>query len=310
MRKLLVTVFIVLLSVVGFLLFPFLSKDRSGRLSNFQGPKLRELTFRETFFENKTDNIKLAGLLFVPKGEGPFPVAVMIHGSGSSTRENPWYLAIVKTLQDSGIAVLLPDKRGCEKSEGDWVGKGVEELATDTEAAISFIKTQKIFGYSSVGVVGLSQGGWIAPVVASGSNELAFVVNVSGSATTGYEQLLFEERNNIALFTYDFIAGLIAPITTEKLVKMKSVAPFVEFDPLPYWKKVSIPVFIGYGENDTNCPVNLSLERLRQTELKNLKLKIYPDGGHAVLNKSKTGLNEAFMKDLATFVLRPEANAR
>ena len=71
-------------------------------------------------------------MLFLPEGNGPFPAAVIIHGSGTSDRDNLWPLTLTQYLRESGIAVLLPDKRGSEKSEGDWRTSSFQDLAGDT----------------------------------------------------------------------------------------------------------------------------------------------------------------------------------
>lgn len=134
-------IFVILLFLVVFapvvwrMLFPFQPR-------RYQGPDIAKLKYREVFFENKQQNISLAGLLFVPEGEGPFPTVVIIHGSGTSYRSSLWYLTLVQYLQENGIAVLLPDKRGSEKSKGDWRNSRFEDLATDTIAALDYLKTQ------------------------------------------------------------------------------------------------------------------------------------------------------------------------
>ena len=91
-------------------------------------------------FENRHEDLRLSGMLFLPEGEGSFPATIVIHGSGTSRRNSVWYLSIAKHLQHNGIAVLLPDKRGSEKSEGEWVGANFEELATDTLSAVDYVK--------------------------------------------------------------------------------------------------------------------------------------------------------------------------
>jgi hypothetical protein len=77
-----------------------------------EGVKLADSEYREVRFRNAIGGVDLAGMLFVPQGEGPFPSAVIIHGSGTSRRDNAWYLTLCTHLQRNGIAVLLPDKRG------------------------------------------------------------------------------------------------------------------------------------------------------------------------------------------------------
>ena len=100
----------------------------------FQRVHLADLEYTEVFFRNEAQDLDLAGMLFVPDGEGPFLAAVIIHGSGPSKRDHNWYLTLSSYMQKNGVAVLLPDKRGSEKS-------------------------QEIVEVSKLGIIGLSQGG-------------------------------------------------------------------------------------------------------------------------------------------------------
>jgi dipeptidyl aminopeptidase/acylaminoacyl peptidase len=106
----------------------------------FSGVVLEDTQYTEIDFRNTAQHIELGGMLFVPSGEGPFAAVVVIHGSGSSMRNSRWYLTLTQYLQENGVAVLLPDKRGSEKSQGDWRSAGFEDLATDTLAAIQYLK--------------------------------------------------------------------------------------------------------------------------------------------------------------------------
>ena len=107
-KKIIIGISIILL--VAILLFPFIFKDRTKISPSPTGPYLSEIDYTEIFFNN--NDLRLSGMLLLPDGEEDFPVAVIIHGSGTSKRDNRWYLAIAKHLQENGIAVLLPDKRG------------------------------------------------------------------------------------------------------------------------------------------------------------------------------------------------------
>jgi len=283
--------------VVFLLLLPIIYKDRT--YTPLVGPSLSEIEYTEIYFNN--GNLKLAGMMILPEGEGPFPVAVIIHGSGTSTRDSKWYLTVANHLQENGIAVLLPDKRGSEKSEGKWIGASFEELAGDTISAIEYIRTQDQFNYSKIGVIGMSQGGWIAPVVAAKTEDLAFVVSMSGPIVTQEEQLLYEEIHNIAPYTYTFIAKLIAPLTTKNLMKKEYIKGYAGFDPIPYWEQVNIPAFIALGENDKNVPVEESIKRLNSNNL-DLLVKVYPDGGHAIRDIKTNRVQIEFLNDLVNFI--------
>ena len=227
--------FLIIISIIlVLLLLPVILKAKGQPA--LVGPDLSELEYSEISFENRHEGFQLAGMLFLLEGDGPFPTAIIIRGSGTSRRNSVWYLSVAKHLQDNGIAVLLPDKRGSEKYEGEWVGANFEELATDTLSAIEFVKDQQMFEVSTIGLIGMSQGGWIAPVVATKTDDISFVVSMSGAAVTTDEQLLHEEINNISPYTYTFIAKLIAPVTTQNLKRLDHVSAFMGFDPIPYWK--------------------------------------------------------------------------
>ena len=126
-------------------------------------------------------DVALSGTLFVPTTPGPHPAAVIIHGSGTSHRDNLWYLQIAHHLLSREIAVLLPDKRGSGLSSGEWRLAGFEDFVADTEAGVEFVRSQPEIDAARVGLVGISQGGsWIAPMAAAGRADLAFVVSISG----------------------------------------------------------------------------------------------------------------------------------
>lgn len=282
------------------LLLPLIFNDRSA--VRMKGPDLSELEYTEIFFKNESENIQLAGMLFLPEGEGPFPAAVVIHGSGPSRRNNVWYLSVAKHLQENGVAVLLPDKRGCEKSEGEWLGAGFEGLANDTLGAVVFVNNQSDFNCSAVGLIGMSQGGWIAPVAAAKSGDVLFIASISGATVTAEEQLLHEEIHNIAPYTYKFIAKMIAPITAAQIKKRDYFVPFADFDPIPYWKRIASPVFIAFGENDKNVPVEACVERLKESGLDRFKVKIYPQGGHGIIDAGTKKMSGEYLDDLVEFI--------
>jgi len=284
--------------LVIILLIPFVFKGEQ-RVA-LHGPDLSEIKYTEIFFNN--GDLQLAGMLILPGGEGPFPVAVIIHGSGTSHRDSKWYLAVAKHLQENEVAVLLPDKRGSAKSEGDWRSASFDDLAGDTISAIEFIKTQDQFDYSAIGIIGMSQGGWIAPLAAVKSEDVSFVVSMSGAAVTTDEQLLYEEINNIIeIGTYSIVAKLIAPLTTYKIQQMDFWRPIAGYDPLPHWEKVEAPSFAALGENDKNVPVEESVDRFRALE-KEMLIKIYPDGGHGITDPNSGKVQDKFLNDLTEFI--------
>jgi len=254
----------------------------------------------EITFQNRTQGLALGGLMFVPDGDGPFPAAVVIHGSGTSRRDNGWYLTLTKHLQDNGIVVLLPDKRGSEKSEGDWRTSSFEDLSTDTRAAIEHLREQQSVPISGIGVIGMSQGGWIAPLVASQENDLAFLVSLVGSVVTPREQLLYEENYNLRQL--GFLPGIsnvlayVGSANVRYLAQPELYELIVDYDPLPYWQNISIDSFVLFGANDTNVPSAESAERLMMLSNPRIHVKVYEGSGHALESPDGQG-NSIIRKD-------------
>lgn len=152
-------------------------------------------------FQNKKFNISLAGTLTIPKGEGPFPAAIMITGSGPENRDEEIFghkpfLVISDWLTRNGIAVLRYDDRGVGKSTGTYAGATSADLATDVDAAFDFLKNNKKINPKAIGLMGHSEGGLIAPIVASTNRDIAFIVSLAGPGVTG-EQILCRQTEDI-----------------------------------------------------------------------------------------------------------------
>jgi len=249
-----------------------------------QGVQLCELEYQEVKFRNAEQDIKLAGMLFLPEGEGTFPAVVVIHGSGTSRRDNPWYLSFTKYLMDHGVAVLLPDKRGSEASGGDWRTSSLEDLATDTVAAVHYLRQVHAQKVSAIGVLGASQGGQIAPIVAARSPEVQFVIDVVGASVPIGEALLFEERNNLREF--GLLPGLSDVLAHVTSFYIRTVAQRTfwdaigNFDPVPFWRQITVPSLVLYGALDTNVPTRASVDRFAELDRRDIQVVVYEGSGH------------------------------
>ena len=259
----------------------------------YSGVTLDEVQYTEVAFRNAAQDIDLAGMLFVPAGEGPFPAAVIIHGSGTSNRQNRWYLTLTKHLLDNGIAVLLPDKRGSEQSSGNWRTADFEDLATDTLAALEFMQQQQTVAVSGVGIIGMSQGGWIAPIVARDASDLDFVVSMVGSAVTPNEQLLFEEDHNLRQI--GFLPGVsygIALMSTQYIrrVRMPEFYDAVgEYDAVPLWAEITADTLVLLGSEDTNVPSAESAARIEALGHDRISVVVFEGSGHALQDPPGAG---------------------
>ena len=280
---------LILLVVVPVLIAQFIPEETRP----LQGVKLQDLTYQEITFPNSSQGINLAGMLFLPEGDEPFPAVVVIHGAGDSRRDNPWYLSFTSYLQDQGIAVLLPDKRGSESSEGDWRTASFQDLATDTLSAVAYLQAQYPQLISDVGILGASQGGQIAPIVATQSDDVSFVINLVGSATPFNDALLYEENNNLR--EIGFLPGISNLIAYPSTFFVRNIAQkdfwdaIGDWDPVPYWRRVSIPALVLYGGIDSNVPSQASADRLNALGKPNLQVVVFEGSGHPLEDPVGTG---------------------
>jgi len=281
-RKWHVALFVLLIIVGPVILRQLMPQDSR----HYEGTTLDETEYTDIAFRNTDQELNLGGMLFTPDGDGPFPAVVIIHGSGTSHRASRWYLTLTKYLQGNGVVVLLPDKRGSEKSDGDWRTSSFDDLATDTLAAIDYLKTQDNVPLARIGIVGMSQGGWIAPIVANESNDVEFVVSMVGSAVKPTEQLVYEENLNLRQMGFlPGISNVIAMMSTT-YIRHVAQADFWDrvdnFDPIPFWEQVDVPVLVLHGADDTNVPSKESARRLNALGKSNLRVEIYEGSGHAL----------------------------
>ncbi|GAB5551435.1 MAG: alpha/beta fold hydrolase [Saprospiraceae bacterium] len=175
-----------------------------------EGPKVRPqdpkppfpYTSTDITFENETAGIKLAGTLTVPQNVNNPPVAIMISGSGPQNRDEEimnhrpfWVWADHLTRQ--GIAVLRYDDRGVAASEGDFATATSEDFAKDAQAAITYLGQQDQFAESPIGIIGHSEGGMIAPMVAAEDKEVDFIVLLAGPGVPNDELMYLQNERYI-----------------------------------------------------------------------------------------------------------------
>ncbi|PIF01440.1 MAG: alpha/beta hydrolase [Maribacter sp.] len=154
----------------------------------------------EVAFQNDKANISLAGTLSLPKKEGNFPVVVLISGSGPQNRDEELlghkpFLVISDYLTRNGIGVLRYDDRGVGESEGDFRTSTTADFVTDVESAILYLKTRKEIDKNEIGLIGHSEGGIIAPIVAGKSKDVAFVILLAGTGIQGDQLLLLQQQS-------------------------------------------------------------------------------------------------------------------
>lgn len=153
----------------------------------------------EVAFESAAGHARLAGSFTRPKGTGPFPAVVMIAGSGPNTRDEPimghrLFLVIADYLTRHGIAVLRYDKRGTGSSTGDYVKATTADFADDADAAVGYLASRTDIDHRRIGLIGHSEGGLIAPIVATRNPSVAFMVLMAAPGENGAKILSVQGR--------------------------------------------------------------------------------------------------------------------
>jgi hypothetical protein len=150
---------------------------------------------KEVVYENKKAGVKLAGTLTLPRSEGPFPAILLITGSGPQDRDETVFghrpfLVLADYLTRRGIAVLRVDDRGIGKSTDSFAKATSEDFAGDMLAGVEYLKNLKEINPKQIGLLGHSEGGLIAPMVAAKTPDVSFIVMMAGTGLTG-EQILY-----------------------------------------------------------------------------------------------------------------------
>jgi pimeloyl-ACP methyl ester carboxylesterase len=165
-------------------------EGRSGR-----SVRLRDEPYRQHQVAFRSGGARLVATVLVPSGARAVPGVALIQGAGTSSRANVWSWTFADGLARRGLATLLPDKRGSGESEGDWLAADFDVLAADAAAALRALRAQAGVDADRVGVLGLSQGGWVAPLAARRA-QAATCAGLVFSATTPGEQLRHELRRD------------------------------------------------------------------------------------------------------------------
>lgn len=259
------------------------------------------LRFRERPLSWKNGDAALRGTLILPDRRGPHPAVVITQGSGADDRNK--YRPLAQWFAAQGIAALIYDRRGVGESSGDARHVGFPDLAQDATLAATALARLPEIDAKRIGAWGQSQGGWIAPLAAARTRDIAWVIAVSGPAVTASEQELYraehqtraqghseaeveqaaafarlldrwrrtgEGRDELLAFSRanrDKPWARHLHLADESLPERISDHrrdQFWLYDPLPEFRNVAVPLLLLYGGADAHLPVQKSAELWRQ----------------------------------------------
>ncbi|WP_281322457.1 alpha/beta hydrolase family protein [Flavobacterium aestivum] len=287
----------------------------------------------EVAFENKTDKNVLAGTLTLPRKEGIFPAVILITGSGPENRDEEIFghkpfLVLADYLTKKGIAVLRFDDRGVAKSTGDYKTATTLDFAHDVQSGVDYLKSRKEIDKNKIGLIGHSEGGVIAPIVAENSKDVGFIVLLAGTGIRGDKLMLLQKEkiehqmgiseNEIQKGqekfkgAYDIILASTAAddLTTKINSYIKSqfgnkldgeqtsalvaqltspwMVYFLKFDPATALEKVKCPVLALNGDKDLQVPADENLDAIKKAVAKG--------GNKKVTTKVLPNLNHLFQE--------------
>lgn len=263
------------------------------------------LPYREedVTIDTRRDGVTLSGTLTVPAGTAPFPAVVLISGSGPQDRDESLlghrpFLVLADHLTRQGIAVLRTDDRGTGRSTGTFAGATSMDFANDAEASFAFLRGRREVDPRRVGLVGHSEGGLIAPIIAARNRDVAFIVLLAGVGVPG-DQILLAQSELIARAsgatpdavtansrrlseilalikgpadrpTLDAelrarLSDLPAPQVDAQVKAMTDpwMRAFVTYDPVPTLGEVTCPVLALFGEKDLQVPAQTNMAAIR-----------------------------------------------
>jgi alpha-beta hydrolase superfamily lysophospholipase len=271
----------------------------------------------EVFFSN--GEIHLSGTLLIPASEGRHPAIVLLHGSGPSKRS--MYRPIAQKFTDAGFVTLIYDKRGTGKSEGSWIEASLDDLSNDASAAISFLKTRAEVKPDCIGVWGVSQAGWIAPLI---KTPFQFLIVITGGGASPFETEMYgyemewkhagftenekDEARELLKQYFDYLrtgskrSELLQAIEKSKTKKWyaslsldrilpsdenrKNWSWVAEYDPVPDISKLKMPVLLFFGEKDFQTPTELAVKKwkegLKAAKNSDFTIRVFPNAAHAM----------------------------
>jgi dienelactone hydrolase len=273
----------------------------------------------------KSKDITLAGTLLLPrKGRSPFPAVITITGSGQQTRDEPIpipglekyrpFRQIAESLASQGIAVLRVDDRGIGKSSGRETLLKVTtfDFADDTRAEVAYLRNRPDIDPKRIALVGHSEGGIIAPIVASSDPAIAAVVLMAGSAKRG-DAVIIDQSADLLDRDPTLTKEEKAKRLSEQQAMLRTIAEggdisklpdtvknawyknFLTYDPLPTIRKVRQPVLILQGALDRQVTADqaAALEKAAlEAGNKDVSIHVFPNLNHLFLPAKTGSFNE------------------
>jgi pimeloyl-ACP methyl ester carboxylesterase len=240
----------------------------------------------------------LAGLLYRPLGDGPFPTIVVLHGASAGKQDTPLYLHLAQAMNEIGVAVYIYDRRGEDIAWEERIHPGYMALGRDGLAAVRMLRARDDVDEAHIGLWGFSQGGWVAPAAFVQSlDEIAFMLLISSSGVGPTQQMVYAVPQVLRAVGYDeavaeagarlrekvgaYYRGEVTREAAQAYIDQYKHEPWFEhvyieeslpevvahtswdnetqFDTWSVFSRITVPLLLLYGENDPWIPVEESI---------------------------------------------------
>jgi uncharacterized protein len=218
--------------------------------------------------------VTLHGTVVAPASGTKLPGLVMVHGSGAHSRED--YREQAEAFARQGIATLIYDKRTEGYSQFE---RSYSTLADDALAAVSVLRKRSGVDPARVGVWGLSEGGWVAPLAASRSSDVAFVVTLGANGVEPSRQQAWAVENQLRRLGMDGSIVRMASSTMFRQLAGGGVFPEAHYDPVSVLTSLRQPVLGLWGAKDILTPPGEAVRIFRES-VAHHTLRVFPDAQH------------------------------
>jgi dienelactone hydrolase len=237
-----------------------------------------DVTNSDVTFQN--GGVTLHGTVIAPPGGAKLPGLVMVDGSGEHTRNDHRFEA--EAFARQGIATLVYDKRTEGYSQFE---RSYSTLADDALAAVEALRKRPEVDPARVGVWGLSEGGWVAPLAASRSADVAFVVTLGANGVEPARQQAWAIENQLRRLGMEGSIVRMASSTMMRQLVGGGVFPEAHYAPVPVLKSLRQPVLGLWGAKDVLTPPGEAV-RIFQDSLSRYTLRVFPDAQHQLRRTS------------------------
>lgn len=270
------------------------------------------------------DGTRLTGSLIRPAVNDPVPAIVILVGSGNFSYRTYWlegsfgiWKLIAESFVDQGFAVFMLEKRGINKSEGNWKRSTLFDRSSDARSAIEYLHSRDDIDSSTIGLCGHSQGGWVAQITAADNPELVdFIITLAGPAVSVKEQVLQDHRAEW------ICEGLDEQTVSNKvrkkksslgrfqsfsgLVKVNHLSRIIDYDPEQVIRRIQCPWLAVFAENDQLVPPDPNIEKLNNGMKARPEIVLIDSSNHFFISSdfctSWSELEPAFAPDFDSLI--------